>query len=136
MSHYYLPVNGEVDAQQAATSIQRAKTTTTTTTAAAAAAAQIPERPSLASNVELTGELQGSGFKDRQWLIQRDGHFIQTTELLYRVAEQMDGQHSLEEIAARVTEATDWSLSADNVRQIIQSKLLPLGLVSTADDSV
>lgn len=101
------------------------------------AAIEVSERPSLASNVELAGELQETGFKDRQWLIQRDNHFIQTTELLYRVAEQMDGEHTLQEIAQRVTEVTDWRVSADNVQQIIQDKLIPLGLISTtADDSV
>jgi hypothetical protein len=30
--------------------------------------------------------LQGSGFQDRQWLVQRDGRFIQLTELLYHIA--------------------------------------------------
>jgi putative peptide zinc metalloprotease protein len=116
-----------VDTEPTATPIERARTTT---------AAEASERPSLAPNVELTGELQGSGFKDRQWLIQRDGHFIQTTELLYRIAERMDGEHTLEEIAAGVTEVSDWKLSTDNVRQIIQDKLVPLGLVSTADSPV
>lgn len=98
-------------------------------------ATEVPERPSLAPNVELSGKLRDSAFKDQQWLIQRDGHFIQLSELLYRVAERLDGKHTLEEIAAGATEATDWRLSADHVRQLIQGKLAPLGLVSTTDDS-
>src|SRR5215217_5948394 len=50
---------------------------------------RIPERPVLAPNVELVGELRGTGFEDRQWLVQRDGRFIQLTELFYRIAEQV-----------------------------------------------
>jgi putative peptide zinc metalloprotease protein len=96
----------------------------------------VPERPRLAPNVQVVGEVQESGFQDRQWLIQRDRQFIQVTELLYRVAEQADGCHTLEEIAAGVTEATDWIVGADQVRQLVQVKLLPLGLVSAADGSV
>jgi len=76
--------------------------------------------------------MQGTGFTDRQWLIQRDGQFIQLTELLYRVAEQANGERTLDEIATEVTAATEWLVSADNVRQIIQTKLIPLGLISTA----
>lgn len=95
----------------------------------------VPKRPTLAPNIELVGELQGSGFKDPQWLIQRSDRFIQVTEILYRVAEQMDGEHTLEEIAEGVTESTEWMVSTDNVRQIIQDKLIPLGLVTTVSNS-
>ncbi len=88
------------------------------------------ERPALAPDVQLVGELQGSGFKDRQWLIQRDGQFIQLTELLYRLAEQANGERTLEEIATAVTEATDWLVTADHVRQIVKTKLVPMGLLA------
>jgi putative peptide zinc metalloprotease protein len=97
---------------------------------------EMPDRPVLAPNVQLIGELKESGFKDRQWLIQRDGQFIQLTELLYHVAEQANGEHTLEEIAASVTEATEWLVSPDNVRQIVQTKLIPMRLVATVDGSV
>ena len=68
---------------------------------------EAPEHPSLAPNVRLVGEMQGTGFKDRQWLVQSGDRFVQVTELLYRVAEQADGDRTLEGIAARLTEATD-----------------------------
>lgn len=101
-----------------------------------AVAAEIPERPALASNVQLVGEMRETGFKDRQWLIQRDNQFIQLTELLYRVLEQANGERTLEEIAARVTESTDWMVSADNVQQVIRAKLIPMGLIAPADGMV
>src|SRR5436309_13577792 len=71
--------------------------------------------PRLAQDVELVGELRGSGFADQQWLIRRDGRYIQLTELLYRVAEQANGERSIEEIAERVTAATDWIVEAEQV---------------------
>ena len=87
-------------------------------------------RPALAPHVQLLGEMQGTGFKERQWLLRRHDHFIQLTELLYRIAERADGVHTLEEIATEVTEATDWLVSAENVRQLLQTKLIPLGLIA------
>jgi len=96
----------------------------------------LPERPTLAANVELVGEMQGSGFQNQQWLIQRDGRFIQVTELLYRIAEQANGHHTLEEIAARVTENTEWSVGAEHVQHLIRTKLMPLGLIAGTDGTV
>src|ERR687888_307265 len=93
---------------------------------------EVPERPALAPDVQLLGEMQDSGFRERQWLVLRGSQFIQLTELLYRVAEQIDGERTLEEIGARVTEATNWIVSADHVRRLIQTKLIPLRLVATA----
>ena len=94
------------------------------------------ERPALAPNVQLVGEMQETGFTERQWLLQRDGQFIQVTELLYRVAEHADGSRTLDEIAAGVTAATEWDVSADNVRHLIQTKLLPMGLIAPAGDAI
>lgn len=95
-------------------------------------AIEVPERPMLAPDVFLVGEMQGSGFQDQQWLIQRGGQFLQVPELLYRVAERADGERTLDQIATGVTEATEWLVSADNVRQIIAAKLVPLGVIATA----
>ena len=100
------------------------------------AAVEVPERPRLAPGVELLGQMQDTGFVDRQWLIQREGAFLQVTELLYRVAEQIDGERTLEEIAAELTASTDWAVTADNVRQVLLAKLIPMGLVLTAGDTV
>lgn len=95
----------------------------------------LPERPQLAPNVELSGEMQESGFEKQQWLAQRDGRFIQLTELLYRVAEQADGKRTHEEMAGGVAEAIGRKVSAANVEQLLR-KLLPLGLIIKADGSV
>src|SRR3712207_2746075 len=99
------------------------------------AAAEVPARPALAPDVQLVGEMPETGFIDRQWLLKRGERFMQVTELLYRVAEQTNGERTLEEIAAGVTESTDWMVSTDNVRQLIQIKLIPAGLIAPAGDS-
>ena len=70
-----------------------------TSNSAAISDMDVPERPALAPNVELSGKMQGTGFQQQQWLIQRDQQFIQVTELLYRVAENANGERALEEIA-------------------------------------
>ena len=92
----------------------------------------MPERPSLAPGVELVGEFEGTGFAERQWLLRRGDRFIQLTEVVYRVAEQADGRRTLAEIAAGVTDSTDWLVSADNVRQLLETRLLPLGVIAGA----
>lgn len=99
-------------------------------------AAGLPEQPSIAPTVELLGELQGTGFTDRQWLIRRDGRFLQVTELIYRIAEHSIGERTVEEIATAVTASTDWVVTADNVRQLIETKLIPMGLILTAAGTV
>jgi putative peptide zinc metalloprotease protein len=94
----------------------------------------LPEYPGLSPTIRLVGEMQGTGFQDQQWLIQRGDRFILVSELLYRVVEQIDGTRTLDEIAAAVTDATEWMVTGENVRRIITSKLMPLGLISTAEN--
>jgi putative peptide zinc metalloprotease protein len=96
----------------------------------------VPECPTLAPNVRLIGEMKGTGFEDTQWLVERAGRFIQVSELVYRIAEHANGQRTLGEIASQVTEATDWIVEAGDVRQLIQDKLMPVGLISGADASI
>ncbi|MGI8854682.1 MAG: hypothetical protein ACR2JW_02940, partial [Thermomicrobiales bacterium] len=98
--------------------------------------ADIPDPPALAPNIVMSGEMEESGFAEPQWMVQRDGQFIHLTELLYHVAEQIDGQRPVDEIATRMSEAIDRDVTADNVRQLIGSKLIPLGVVVGADGKV
>jgi putative peptide zinc metalloprotease protein len=86
--------------------------------------------------VRLAGEFAGSAFKDHQWLIERDGHYIQVSELLYRVTESANGARTLPEIANLVTESSEWAVSADHVRAMIGAKLIPLAIIMPATDGV
>jgi putative peptide zinc metalloprotease protein len=87
-------------------------------------------RPARASDVELVGEFQGSGFAERQWLIKRGDRFVQLTELLYRIVEYADGVRTLQEIADSVTESTEWLVTPENVRDLIEARLIPLGVIT------
>ena len=94
----------------------------------------VAEYPQRAPDIELVGEMQESAFQDRQWLIKRDGHFLQVSELLYRVAEQADGRRTHQDIATAVTHATEWIVTDAHVSQIIEAKLIPLGVIAAIKD--
>ena len=78
--------------------------------------------------------MEESGFRDQQWLVRRGDRFIQLSELLYRVAEQADGGSTHEAMAEGLTRSTDYAFTPENVRQILRSKLLPLGIVASVGD--
>jgi outer membrane lipoprotein-sorting protein len=102
-------------------------------TSVASASSEDPRlsKPTLAQGVRLVGKMNGLGFQDQQWLIDRNGQFLQVTELLYRVAEQANGTHTLEQIADSVSSLTEWSLDAGDVEHLIDAKLIPLGILGT-----
>jgi putative peptide zinc metalloprotease protein len=89
----------------------------------------IPERPRLASNVELVGEMVESAFETPPWLLSRDGRYVQVSRLLYSVAEQADGERSVEEIARAVSEAIKRDVTADDVRVIV-GNLMRSGIIA------
>jgi putative peptide zinc metalloprotease protein len=94
------------------------------------------EKPKLADGVELIGEYEGSGFKEAPFIARRaDGQVVQLAPLLHLIAEAADGERSNEEIAAAVSEAIKRGVSADNVRQLIDERLRPLGVIAGANGS-
>src|SRR5438552_5305637 len=93
-------------------------------------AVPVPDRPVHAPGVQLIGEFASSAFKDPQWLIQQDGHFIQVPELLYRVAQYANGERTLDEMASLITASTDWIATPEQVGAIIATKLLPLMIIT------
>src|SRR5215831_16684397 len=87
--------------------------------------------PRLDDGVELLGEYQGSGYRQPPSLVRRpDGQVIQMSRLLYRVTCRIDGSRGPAAIAEVVSEDIGRSLTADQVRHLITSKLLPLGIVA------
>ena len=95
-----------------------------------------PLPPRLAEGVELIGESAGSGYKEPPALARRgDGQVIQLTRLLYLVAKACDGRRDEEAVAAAVTEEFGRTVSADNVRTLVEDKLRPLGILAAADGS-
>jgi putative peptide zinc metalloprotease protein len=92
-----------------------------------------PDRPAVAPGTELAGPQQDASFDQRQWLVQRDGRFLQVSELLYRLLQQLDGRRDRVEIAARLTDVTPWTVTPDDVAELLRSKLMPAGLIAAAD---
>ena len=87
--------------------------------------------PRLADGVELLGEYQGSGYAQPPSLVRRpDGQVIQMSPLLYQVTCRIDGSRDPDAIADLTGEDLGLSLSGDQVRHLVTTKLLPLGIVA------
>jgi outer membrane lipoprotein-sorting protein len=90
-----------------------------------------PSRPVRSAGVRLMGTMKDMGFAESQWLIERGGEYVQVSELLYRIIELSDGQHTLRELADGVTSSTDWMIEPEDVEHLIASKLAPLGIIGS-----
>jgi len=89
------------------------------------------EAPRLAEGVELLGEYKNSGYSQPVSLVRRgDGQVIQMSGLLYMVASRIDGSRTPVAIAELVSDELGRSLSPDQVRYLVTSKLIPLGVVT------
>src|SRR5437763_5656433 len=94
------------------------------------------DKPRLTRGLDLIGQYEGSGFKEPPYIARRaDGQVVQLAPLLYLIAELADGERTNEEIAAAVSEAIQRGVSADNVRQLVEKRLRPLGVIAPADGS-
>jgi putative peptide zinc metalloprotease protein len=101
-----------------------------------AASAPAPAPPRLAEGVELIGEYADSGFTEAPYVARRaDGQTLQLTHLLYAVAQAADGRRDAAAIAEVATEAIGRTISADNVRYLVEEKLRPRGVLAAADGS-
>jgi putative peptide zinc metalloprotease protein len=103
-------------------------------TALATPAASAPgpaAAPRLADGVELLGEYKDSGYRQPPSLVRRaDGQVIQMSPLLYHVTCRIDGSRDPAAIAELVSGDLGRSLAADQVRHLVTTKLLPLGIVA------
>ncbi|PEG39583.1 hypothetical protein CQY20_09880 [Mycolicibacterium agri] len=89
-----------------------------------------------ADGVQLIGEMRSSGYRVAPCLVRRaDGQTIQLTPLLYALLSEIDGDRDIAELSAAVSQATGRRVSEDNVHQLAQQKLRPLGLLVRADGS-
>src|SRR5438876_2385679 len=95
-------------------------------------AEQVPERPALAPDVELIGPMPETGFTDQQWLVRQGNRFLQFTELLYALLQEINGERTLDEIAVNLTGKTEWTVGPEHVSRMLRTKLLPLGLLASA----
>jgi putative peptide zinc metalloprotease protein len=95
-----------------------------------------PGMPARADGVQLIGEMEGSGYREPPALVRRgDGQVVQLTPLLYLVLSAVDGHRTLKEVAAQVSEAYGRTVTADNIRTLINQRLRPAGLLVGEDGS-
>lgn len=88
----------------------------------------------LVEGVELVGPYQGSGYRDRRFVIMRpDGQVAQVSEVLYRLAGAIDGRSGPEELARRVGAETGRGLVAADVEALVRERLVPAGLADAGD---
>ncbi|MGZ5418162.1 MAG: hypothetical protein ACXWDI_13365 [Nocardioides sp.] len=89
-----------------------------------------------ADGVQLIGAMAGSGYRVPPSLVRRaDGQTIQLTTLLYLTLEAVDDRRTADEVAEAVSATYGKSVSADNVRQLVDEQLRPLGLLTRPDGS-
>jgi putative peptide zinc metalloprotease protein len=92
--------------------------------------------PVRADGVELIGEMKGSGYREPPALARRgDGQTIQLTPLLYLVLANVDGRRTYAEVAERVSAAYGRTVTADNVRSLVDDQLRAHGLLARDDGS-
>src|SRR5690348_11356353 len=80
--------------------------------------------------------MKGSGYRHPPALVRRaDGQTLQLTPLLYLVLEQVDGTKDCAAIAAAVSAEYGRTVDATAVRELIDNKLMPLGVLRLPDGS-
>jgi putative peptide zinc metalloprotease protein len=89
---------------------------------------------SRASGVELLGEIPGSGYRRPPALARRgDGQVVQLTPLLQQVMLAVDGRRTVAEVADEVGRSSGRLVRPEDVRQLVDTSLRPLGLLRRAD---
>ena len=87
-----------------------------------------------AAGIELLGETPGSGYRNPPALVRRgDGQVITLTPLLQQVMLAVDGRRTVDEVADAVSASSGRLVRADDVRQLVDASLRPLGLLLRAD---
>ena len=94
------------------------------------------DRPRRAAGLELLGRFDDSGFKEPPHLVRRaDGQVVQLPPLLYAAVEAADGTRDHAAIGDAMSATLGRTVTADNVRTIVDRKLRPAGLLAGADGS-
>jgi putative peptide zinc metalloprotease protein len=94
----------------------------------AVAAADVPR---LATDVELIGRFEDSGFKEPPFIVRRkDGQIVQLPPVLYALAEEVDGRRDTAQIAEALSHRIQRGVDAAMVETLLDGQLRRLGLVA------
>ena len=92
--------------------------------------------PKLADGVELVGEYRESGYEEAPYIARlRDGQMVQLPELLFRLAESVDGKSGYDELARSFSDRIERQVGPADVQALVENKLRPLGVLAQADGS-
>ena len=86
--------------------------------------------PRLAPGVELLGPYRDSGLENPPYLVRRRGTVLQVSRLLYVIAAGVNARNDYDDIATVASAELGRQLSADQVRYLIEEKLVPVGIVA------
>src|SRR5258707_5981309 len=101
------------------------------TTAEAPLATDVPRR---ASDLELIGQFEDSGFKEPPYIARRsDGQVVQLAPLLYALAEEVDARRDVAQIAEALSHRIQRDVTPENVEMLLETQLRRLGLVAQRD---
>src|SRR5687767_5263412 len=87
---------------------------------------RVPDRPKLAPDTHLRGQMTESAFEDPPWLIDRGGTFVMVPHILYEVAAAANGDRTHAEVAAVVSEKTKRGVAAEHIH-LLAGRLMLMG---------
>jgi hypothetical protein len=94
-------------------------------------------RPVLAPSTWLVGQLQESALERPPWAVEQPKRgYVEMSELAYRIAEQATGEQTVDEIATAVSTMLRRPVSAVDVEALIDTVLIPRGVVQGANGLV
>ncbi len=93
-----------------------------------------PGVPRLATDVELIGRFEDSGFKEPPYIARRpDGQIVQLAPMLYALAEEIDGRRDSAQVAEALSERMQRGIDAEMVEMLLDEQLRRLGIVAMRD---
>src|SRR3954463_8068922 len=97
-------------------------------------AEEVTDVPRRASDVELIGRFEDSGFKEPPYIARRkDGQVVQLAPLLYALAEEVDGRRDTTQIAEALSHRIRRDVTPENVEMLLDGQLRRLGIVKKRD---
>src|SRR3954469_21042780 len=97
----------------------------------AEAPAPVADVPRLATDVELIGPFEDSGFKEPPYIARRkDGQIVQLPAVLYALAAEADGGRDTAQIAEALSHRIRRGVDAEMVETLLDGQLRRLGLVA------
>ncbi len=88
------------------------------------------QRWQLPAGLQVLGQVRGSGIREPTYLLRRaDGQVVQVSELLNLVVSAVDPSRDRKQVAGAVSAAYGRTLTTEGLEHLVESRLVPLGLI-------